>query len=63
MAEVITHYVAPIAIIPPQSLMAGEIVALRRQLSRTRKAETIKQLQIKLEAAEARLEKFNDGRK
>jgi hypothetical protein len=39
MAEVIKNFVAPIATLPGQSVLAGEIVQLQRSLARTRRAD------------------------
>jgi len=40
MPEEILNYVAPIAVIPPQSVLAGQIQQLRQKLSRQRKQES-----------------------
>lgn len=42
MAEEITHAVAPIATIPPQSLLAGELHQLRQKRKRISVTEVVK---------------------
>lgn len=57
MPEVIQNYVAPIATIPIQSLLAGQIAETRKAIGRSRKKETIDQLTKKLSGQEAELSK------
>lgn len=58
MVEEIFNYVAPIAIIPPNQLMIGQINQLRRSLSRTRKKETKDMLNKQIQLLEVRLEDY-----
>ncbi len=58
MVEEITHYKAPIAVIPPQSLMKGEIDQLERKLRRLRSEDSIKTCQMQLDDAKRRLREY-----
>lgn len=45
MAEEITNYKAPIAKVPQQQLLAGQLQELRRQRTRLRKDEAVRENQ------------------
>lgn len=55
MPEEITKYVAPICVIPKQSLMAAEIAQLRIKLGRQRKDSSKKEVQALLDMANKKL--------
>jgi hypothetical protein len=62
MAEVIKNFVAPIATLPGQSVLAGEIVQLQRSLARTRRADKRKELEAAIDMRQRRIDEIR-GRK
>lgn len=57
MPEVIANYVKPIAIIPPQQLLAGRVAELRQKLARQRAQASKEQVALELAAA---IKQLND---
>lgn len=58
MPEEIMNHKGPIAIIPPQSMMAAQIEQLRRKIVRTRKKEAKELLIKEQKTLEVRLESY-----
>lgn len=58
MGEEIFNYVAPIAIIPLNQIMEGQINELRRKISRTRKKETKEMLIKQVQQLEAKISDY-----
>lgn len=55
MPEVIHNYIAPIAVIPPQSILMGRIEELRRKINKTRKKEAKEILESQKQVLEIQL--------